>query len=70
MLLVEQELLTLPEHLRPLPGFNGVRVSRSLVLYEYFVNCCLSFFFWPLCSLSFNGLLLPLWYHQTLPTLP
>jgi hypothetical protein len=30
--LVEQELLTLPEHLRSPPVFSGVRVTRSLVL--------------------------------------
>ena len=29
--LVEQELLTLPEHLRSSPGFSGFRVARSLV---------------------------------------
>ena len=39
--LMEQELPTLPEHLRPPPGFIGVLVSRSLVL--CFVYRCLSF---------------------------
>jgi len=39
--LVEQELLTLSEHLCPPPVFSGVRVFRSLVL---FVDRCLSFF--------------------------
>ena len=38
--LVEQELLTLPEHLSSPPGF---RVTRSLVLCVCFVNRCLSF---------------------------
>jgi hypothetical protein len=38
--LVEQELLTLPEFT---PGFSGVRVTRSLVLYICFVDRCLSF---------------------------
>jgi hypothetical protein len=33
VLLVEQELLTLPEHLSSHPVFSGVRVTRSLVLY-------------------------------------
>jgi hypothetical protein len=36
------------------PGFNGVRVTWSLVLYVCFVDRCLSFctvFFWPLCFL-------------------
>jgi branched-subunit amino acid transport protein len=40
--LVEQELLTLPEHLSSLPVFSGVRVTRSLVLYVCFVDHCLS----------------------------
>jgi hypothetical protein len=35
--LVEQELLTLPEHLNSPPVFSGVRVTRSLVLYVCFV---------------------------------
>ena len=43
MSLVEQELLTLPEHLSSLLVFSGVRVSRSFVLYVCFVNSCLSF---------------------------
>jgi hypothetical protein len=41
--LVEQERLTLPEHLSSLPVFSGVRVNRSLVLYVCFVDRCLSF---------------------------
>jgi hypothetical protein len=46
--LVEQELLTLREHLSSPPVFSGVRVTRSLVLYVCFVDRCLSFctFFW------------------------
>jgi hypothetical protein len=69
--LVEQELLTVPEHLSSPPVFSGVRVTRSLVLYACFVDRCLS-----LCSLSFGhcvfcpssiyGLWLPLGYLQTL----
>jgi hypothetical protein len=54
--LVEQELFTLPEHLSSTPVFNGIRVTRSLVLYVYFVDHFLSictFFFWPLCCLFF-----------------
>jgi hypothetical protein len=35
-LFVEQELLTLPEHLNSPPVFSGVRVTRSLVLYAVF----------------------------------
>jgi hypothetical protein len=36
--LVEQGLLTLPEHLCSLPDFSGVRVTRSLVLCVYSVD--------------------------------
>ena len=69
--LVEQELLTLPEHLSSLPVFSGVHVTRYLVLYVCFVDRCLSF-----CTFSFDhcvvcssliyGFWLPLWYLQTL----
>jgi hypothetical protein len=41
--LVEQELLTLPEHLSSPPVFSEVRVTRSLVLFVCFVDRCLSF---------------------------
>ena len=47
--LVEQELLTLPEHLSSSPVLSGVRVTRSL-----FVP--FSFLCWPLCCLSFFDL--------------
>ena len=40
--LVEQELLTLLEHLSSPPVFSGVRVTRSLVLCVCFVDRCLS----------------------------
>jgi len=68
---VEQELLTLPEHLSSPPVFSGVRVTRSLVLYVCFVDRCLSFCtfsFGPcvVCSSSIYGFWLPLWYLQTL----
>ena len=69
--LVEQELLTFPEHLSSPSVFSGVRVTRSLVLYVCFVDRCLSF-----CSFSFGhcvvfsssiyGFWLLLWYLQTL----
>jgi hypothetical protein len=49
--LVQQELLTLSEHLSSPPVFSGVRVTRSCVLYVCFV--VLYFFFWPLCCLFF-----------------
>ena len=70
--LVEQELLTLPEHLRSPPVFSGFRVTQSLVLYVCFVDRCLSF-----CAFSFDhcvvcssiyGFWLPLWYLQALLT--
>jgi len=55
--LVEQELLTLPEHMSSPAVFSWVRVTRSLVLYVCFVDCCLSillyFLFWRLCCLFF-----------------
>jgi hypothetical protein len=43
LILVEQERLTLPEHLSSPPGLSGVRVTRFLVLYVCFVDRCLSF---------------------------
>jgi len=52
--LLEQERLTLLEHLSSPPVFSGVRVTRSLVLSVCFVDRCLSFFFSPLCCLSSN----------------
>ena len=68
---MEQELLTLPEHLRSPPIFTGVRVTRSLVLYVCFVDRCLSICTLPVghCvvwSSSICGLWLSLWYLQTL----
>jgi hypothetical protein len=47
--LVEQELLTLLEHMSLPPVFIGVRVTRSLVLYVCFIDRCLSF-----CTFSFG----------------
>jgi hypothetical protein len=47
--LVEQELLTRPEHLSSTPVFSGVRVNRSLIFYVFFVDRCLSF-----CTFSFG----------------
>jgi hypothetical protein len=65
--LVEQELLTLPEHLSTPPIFSGVRVTRSLVLYICFVDRCLSFCTFSfghcvVCSSLIYGFWLPLWY--------
>ena len=53
--LVEQELLTLPEHLISSPDFNGVYVAQSLAWCVVFCRSLFvlySFFFWPLCCLS------------------
>jgi len=68
---VEQELLTLPEHLSSPPVFSGVRVTRSLVLCVYIVDRCLSFCTFcfghcVVCSSSIYGFWLSLWYLQTL----
>jgi len=62
--LVEQELLTLPEHLSSPLVFSGVRVTRSLVLYVCFVDRCLSFCTFSsghcvVCSSSIFGF----WYY-------
>ena len=64
MSLVEQEMLTFPEHLSSLPVFSGVRVTRSLVLCVCFVDRRLSFCTFSLghyivCSSSIYGLWLP-----------
>ncbi len=56
--------VTLSEHLSSTPVFNGVRVIRSLVLYVYFVDHCLSICtFYLLASLFFFDIrILLLWY--------
>jgi hypothetical protein len=53
------------------PVVSGVRVTRSLVVYVYFVDRCLSFCTFSfghcvVCSSSIYWFWLPLWYHQTL----
>jgi hypothetical protein len=53
------------------PGFSGVRVTRSLVLYVCFVDRCLSFCTFSfghcvVCSSSIYGFWLRLWYLQAL----
>ena len=68
---VEQELLTLPNHLSSSPVFGGVRVNPSLVLCVCFVDRCLSFCLFSfgycvVCPSSIYGFWLPLWYLQTL----
>jgi hypothetical protein len=60
--LVEQELPTLPEHLSSPPVFSGLRVTRSLVLCECFVDRCFYFRHCFVCSFSIYGFWLPLWY--------
>ena len=51
------------------PGFGGVLVTRSYLLFSMycFLYCCLSFFFSHciVCP-SIHGFWLPLWYLQTL----
>ena len=69
--LVEQELLTLLQHLSSSPVFSGIRVTRSLVLYVCFVDrflsfCTFSFCHCVVCSSSIYRFWLPLWYLQDL----
>jgi hypothetical protein len=47
--LVEQKLLTLPDHLSSPPVFSGVRVTRFFALCVCFVDRCLSY-----CTFSFG----------------
>ena len=60
---VNQELLTIPEHMCSPPGFSGLCVTRSLVV--CFVDSCFSFLFFPfghcvVCPSSIYGFRLPL----------
>jgi hypothetical protein len=70
--LLDQELLTLPEHLSSPPVCSGVRVTRSLVLYVCFVDRFLSFgtfsFGHCVCLFFFDIriLITSLWYLQAL----
>jgi hypothetical protein len=71
--LVEQELLTLPEHLNSPPVFSGVCVTWSLILCVCFVDRCLSFCTFSfghcvVCFSSIYGFWLPLCFLQTLLT--
>ena len=70
-LVIDLELLTLPEPLSLPSVLSGVRVTRSLVLCVLFCRSLfvlLSLFFWQLHCLSFFDyrFWLPLWYLQTL----
>ena len=52
--LVEQDLLTLPEHLNSPPVFSGVHVIFSFTcMFCRSLFVLLYFFFWPLCCLFF-----------------
>ena len=55
VLLVEQELLTLLEHLSSPSDFSGVLVTRScfMCMFCRSLFILLFFFFWPLCCLFF-----------------
>jgi hypothetical protein len=72
--LVEQELLTLPEHLSP-PPHSGVLCGSCYSIFNFMCMFCrllfvlLYFFFWPLYVVCFswmNRFWLNLWYLQTL----
>ena len=70
---MEQELLSLAEHLSSPPGFCGVRVTRSLVLWVFLVDHCLilwnfSFGHCVVYPSSIYVFWLPLWYLQNLLT--
>jgi hypothetical protein len=65
--LVEQELLSLPEHLCSSPVFSGVRVAQSLVFCEVF--CRSLFVFWSfsighciVCLIRLMASDYPFWY--------
>ena len=69
--LVDQELLTPPEHLSSLPVLSGVSVTQSLVFCVCLVDNCWSFCPFSfghcvVCSSSIYGLCLPIWYLQSL----
>jgi hypothetical protein len=74
--LVEQELLTLPEHLSSPPGFQwGSCYSIFSFIYICFIDRCLSFCTFSfghcvVCSSSIYGFWLFLWYLQTLLIVP
>jgi len=57
MLLVEQKMFTLPEHLSSCPDLSHVRVAQSFIFYVVFCRSMfvlLFTFWWPLYCLSFN----------------
>ena len=69
--LVEQELLTLPGHLRSPPSFSGVSIALSLGFCIVFctlllVHCPFSFGNFVVCPSSIYGFWLSFWYLQIL----
>ena len=74
LILMEQEFIPFQIILMYSWFYNGARVTRSLVLCVYFVDRCLSFctFFGNcvVCPSSTYGFRFPLWYLQTVLTLP
>ena len=70
---MEQDLLTLSEHLNSQPFFSEVRVTRSLVLCACFVDRCFPFCPFSVghcdvCPLSIYEFSLRICYLQTLLT--
>ena len=51
--LMEQELLTLPEHLSSPPGCSCYSIFSCICMFCWSLFVLLSFFFWPLCCLFF-----------------
>ena len=49
---MEQQLLTLPEHMSLPPVLSRVRVALSFVFCAVFCRSLFSFVIWPLCCLS------------------
>jgi hypothetical protein len=65
--LVEQELLTLPEHMSSPPVFSGVLVTQSSFKYALSIIVCpFSVDHCIVCPSSIYGFWLPLWYLQSL----
>jgi hypothetical protein len=64
LILVEQELVTLPEHLSLPTGFCGIHLAQTLV---FCIVLCTSFFFFShhiVCSSPIYSFSLPLWSLQ------
>jgi hypothetical protein len=63
---VEQEVLTLPEHLSSSRVFRGIRVTRSLVVAVCFVDSCIPILFGSLYCLDHRGRILRSLYDNSL----